>query len=303
MAQSETAELAQQIASMAATHVSTSKQFFDLDLDYSPQSLQLIDHAITKYHGNQAALESTIATYGAYIGETVRRALGGTWKENDAGPALHDVGGSATVFPFSWAHKRFHNGEGDLIAFKYEALLKVLNRSSEAPPKLKIAAEPVEATVLPDEQPAAAANAKPEATDAEVLERSPLLAFLMVAAADGNVDKKEMAKFQQLVMSAAGKSPLFGKVVAGMVPKLGEHAQKLVELGPIGWSLELMRLSKILDEKHNADAKSYKQALYDIAKQVAESSGGGWFGFGKKIGEGEKAALDLLETFLQLKEE
>src|SRR5262245_18368942 len=226
MAQSATGDLAGQIASMADTHVSTSKQFFNLDLDYSPQSLQLIDHAITKFHGNQAALESTIATYGAYIGETVRRARGGVWKEGDNRPGLHNVGGSATVFPFSWAHKQFHNGEADLIAFKYEPRLSVLNRSGEAPPKLKIPGEPVEATVLADEK-ASSAGEKPEASDAEVLERSPLLAFLMVAAADGNVDIKEMTKFQQLMMTTAAKNPLFGKIVTAMVPKLADHAQKL----------------------------------------------------------------------------
>jgi len=285
-----TATLESDLASLAQTHVEQAKNFFRLDLDFSPQSLQLIDHAITKFHGNKAELDSTITLYGAYVGETVRRALGGTWVRTDeeTPPQLNDVGGSATVFPFAWAYKRFTNGEDDLIAFKYQALLGVLNRGGEAPPKIEIPDEP-------EPEP------KRDVSGDEILERAPMLAFAMVAAADGNIDKKEMLKFQEILLKAPlSGSALYQHVVVAMLPNFEKHAQQCAELGPLGWSMELLRLSTFLDENHAAEASAFKQILFDIAKQVAESSGGSWFGFGTKVSKAEQAGLDMLKTCLGL---
>jgi hypothetical protein len=306
------AKLAEEIAARAAGHVSNAQETFGITFDYSPQSLQLVDHAITKFHGDRAMFDSTIVTYGCYIGETIRRSLGGEWtpgSDDQGQPVLQAVGGSVTVFPIAWAAKRFANGDVDRISFKYTALLSTLGRLEEDPPCL----------VLPEVENLSFANADDEdgemtedadelgATDRirseEIIARSPLLVFLLVAAADGRVDKKELLQFQKLLTTASqSQSPLFRQTLNTLPSKLQEYTKSLVEAGAISWMLELVQLSGILDEKHADEAKSFKESLYALAVQVAESAGGGWFGLGQKISEEEKAALDMLRATLGLLE-
>src|SRR6185436_1499819 len=155
-----------------------------------------------------------------------------------------------------WAYKRFTNGEDDLIAFKCQALLGVLNRGGEAPPKIEIPDEP-------EPEP------KRDVSGDEILERAPMLAFAMVAAADGNIDKKEMLKFQEILLKAPlSGSDLYQQVVIAMLPNFEKHAQQCAELGPLGWSMELLRLSTFLDENHAGEARPFKEILCNIAKQV-----------------------------------
>ena len=59
-----------------------------------------------------------VAAFGSYLGETIRRRLGGQWiaDEGDAF-CLLNVGNTDTrVFPFSKMEKRFVNGIEDALA-------------------------------------------------------------------------------------------------------------------------------------------------------------------------------------------
>jgi hypothetical protein len=54
----------------------------------------------------------------------------------------------------------------------------------------------------------------------------------------------------------------------------------------------LQKTGALLDRKLNADdANKVKVTLVMIGKHIAESSGGGFLGFGKKISKDEKLAL------------
>jgi hypothetical protein len=79
----EDAALTTAIQKLAAKHVAVGKTVFGIEFDYSEESLQKLDEAISKHfpHGN--VLDSTIEVYGAYVGETVRRTLGGVWAQSE----------------------------------------------------------------------------------------------------------------------------------------------------------------------------------------------------------------------------
>ena len=118
------------IQSIADNHVQAARQWFGMAFDYSPESLRLVDEAISMFHAGDV-MDSTVEAYGAYIGETIRRTHGGTWRrEGNEPPTFCGIGQmDCTIFPFNWAAKRLREGEGESIAFKYAALLQSLGQN------------------------------------------------------------------------------------------------------------------------------------------------------------------------------
>ena len=104
-------------------------------LDYTPESLTTVDEIISKGWGGEppALLDPMITLFGSYVGETLRRNLGGKWAHSaDFGYALVEIDGrDFKAFPFNKVSKRFTEGEGDSVAFFYEALKHTLDRKSE----------------------------------------------------------------------------------------------------------------------------------------------------------------------------
>lgn len=96
------------------------RQFWGESLDFTPQSLAVVDRLIRTGFGPQADYES-IATaaqaFGAYAGEVVRRTFGGVWHDEEmrGQPVLLNVGKtSVRVEPFRVMSKRFEHGhEGE----------------------------------------------------------------------------------------------------------------------------------------------------------------------------------------------
>ena len=118
-----------EIPKWAETHVEMSKANFDVALDYSEESLYTIDEIISKHWDSPPVMmDDVVLTFGSYVGETIRRLQGGTWRfDNELGFTLTDIGGAGIrAFPFAKVHKRFTNGEEDSIAHYYRALCKVM---------------------------------------------------------------------------------------------------------------------------------------------------------------------------------
>lgn len=94
-----------------------------LALDYSPESLRALDDFISAtFEGPSvsSAPESLQDDVGAYVGEVVRRHIGGRWDEDGS---LRDLGGEVTqVHPIGKARKRFANGPEDSLAWFYEVV-------------------------------------------------------------------------------------------------------------------------------------------------------------------------------------
>ena len=71
-------------ADLAATCVDSAKQVSGLDLDYSPQSLVLIDRQMDRFAADgqdSSTIASTLFCFGCYVGEVIIRNLGGRWIE------------------------------------------------------------------------------------------------------------------------------------------------------------------------------------------------------------------------------
>jgi hypothetical protein len=119
----------QQIPEFAELHVAKSKDNFDVSLDYSENSLRQIDEIITKHWPEPPVfLNQVVMTFGSYVGETVRRLLGGRWEfDADRGYTLADIGGTGSrIYPFAKVHKRFTNGEEDSIAYYFQVVCKIV---------------------------------------------------------------------------------------------------------------------------------------------------------------------------------
>lgn len=122
-------EFIAKIPAFAEMHVSMSKDNFEVALDYSAESLTAIDEIIAKHWEEPPImLDQVVLTFGAYVGETIRRQLGGAWMfDEERGYTLADLGGTGTrIYPFSKVQKRFTNGEEDSIAFFYQAICKLV---------------------------------------------------------------------------------------------------------------------------------------------------------------------------------
>jgi hypothetical protein len=94
-----------------------------LSLDYSPQSLAALDEFIASEfdpEGKDPAPDGLQQDVGAYVGEVVRRHVGGRWADDGA---LVEVGGPiSSVNPIGKARKRFANGAEDSLAWFYETV-------------------------------------------------------------------------------------------------------------------------------------------------------------------------------------
>lgn len=87
------AELTELMIDSAQNAIATTLQEFNLALDGSEQSLQLVDDVILSWLGrykDQALEENAVFTicniYGAYIGEVFRQKVGGEWSYDQSDP-------------------------------------------------------------------------------------------------------------------------------------------------------------------------------------------------------------------------
>jgi hypothetical protein len=90
-----------------------AQQFWNVSLDFSPASLATVDHIIaTGFRpGEEAAtIDTAVQAFGAYLGEVVRRQLGGVWhdEEMQGQRVLLKVGSQQQrVEPFQVVRRRF----------------------------------------------------------------------------------------------------------------------------------------------------------------------------------------------------
>lgn len=123
-------ETAAEMQRQAEGSVEGARRFWGVRLDFSPQSLAVVDRLIRTEFGPPAD-DETIATavqaFGAYAGEVVRRTLGGIWHDEEmkGQPVLLSVGRhSVRVEPFRAVFRRFEHeqeGQDDLLAW-YEKI-------------------------------------------------------------------------------------------------------------------------------------------------------------------------------------
>ena len=126
---------------LAAKYVDIFQQNFGTTLDFSPSSLEKVDHMLEQFHqeGNSPEeMQGTVAVVSCYIGEVFRRNAGGKWVSGD-GENVPDVirfplmmklpGGRYTV-PYAKVAKRIQNGNEDSISFYYQVLTQITSTRS-----------------------------------------------------------------------------------------------------------------------------------------------------------------------------
>jgi tellurite resistance protein len=285
----ENPALTAELQRLASQQVQTLRNTAGLVLNYSAEMVQTLDELLSGAQDGVA--DNDILGYGAYMGETIRRSLGGVWMQDERGVALLvDIGSPGiSASPFSWVQKRANNGGGDSLVSRYSALRgQVSNARGAAPPTagLRISGAPAATPVGAED-------------DARTLARSPLLVFLLVAAADGKLDKKEFKKFGEVLHQAANcPSPRLRQAIKDMVPHMATIFEDLTResFNPIE---ELQRVAQIMDTQYPAEAQVFKESLLSLAVQVAQASGG-FLGFGNKIDKNEEEAIAAVAITLGL---
>jgi hypothetical protein len=107
--------------------------------------------------------------------------------------------------------------------------------------------------------------------DMQVIAQAPVLVFLLVSAADGTIDKREVKGFESILTSPpyADLLALMGRARLSVVDTLRQLTEH-----PADYLAELQRIDLILEAGlPAAEARHLKLQLYDLGHSVASASG------------------------------
>jgi len=132
------------------------------------------------------------------------------------------------------------------------------------------------------------------------LAKAPVLIFLLVAAADGHIDKKEIKQFKKIL-----RDPTYRLLFSAMQEAESNPMDVMLAIKNDGIlpSEELHLIRGILDALEEPVGTLYRKLLYQLGKSIAEASGGFLGIFGNKISQAESQALSSIATILGLEEE
>ena len=140
---SENAELATWLSTHAQIAVKTARTKWNALLDFTPASLQAVENVLAQLHDvlrtappedrpTDQQIEMAAKIWGVYVGEVVRRHLGGKWTLSE-GVLQLDVN-DARIFPLRKVQKRLIDGPGDAIPFYFNGLKAHLAGKLAVPP-------------------------------------------------------------------------------------------------------------------------------------------------------------------------
>ena len=120
-------------------------------LDYSWDSLQVVEHQLAELHDaipkgffaklrhkgpTDAEIHMMAMSFGAYIGEVFKRRFGGHWSEENSLdpttkiPTLHLANNGGEIWPQLKAEKRLRNGSEDSVWHYAQVLVKTLEQEA-----------------------------------------------------------------------------------------------------------------------------------------------------------------------------
>lgn len=138
-------------------------------------------------------------------------------------------------------------------------------------------------------------------SDWQVMAEGPILAFLLVASADGKVDKKEIAEFGKVltVLAMQQTHPVVARMMSMAYHNLDGILQHLFS-GQLNPAKKMQAFTTLVNQRFtDEEAQMIKSSLMFLAEKVASSSGG-FLGFGPKISKDEKEAIGALAFLLGL---
>ncbi|SPE50594.1 hypothetical protein SBV1_1170022 [Verrucomicrobia bacterium] len=116
------------ISYLAGEAIKMVKADRGIDLDYSFDSIKIIEEELARLCGQvdktspQEGTYGLATAYGAYIGEVFRRRDGGSWARDHhaAGPGTNplNLANGSTIFPISWCYRRLTVGEEENVYHK-----------------------------------------------------------------------------------------------------------------------------------------------------------------------------------------
>jgi hypothetical protein len=152
-----------------------------------------------------------------------------------------------------------------------------------------------------DEQGEAATEQEGDLTAEELqtLAYAPMAVFCMVAAADGNIDKKEIEAFrQELLKGLLTDSEILIRVTMGAMEGFEEMITKLLSQEE-NILMKLVEARVLLDNRLPAEeSHKFRLSLMTLGEAVASASGGFLGVFGSKIDKKEKKVLSALSELL-----
>lgn len=138
----------------------------------------------------------------------------------------------------------------------------------------------------------------------ELLVRSIFAVFRLVATADGRADAREIESFKQMLkVSAQSDNPLLQRVLQQAA---GESEQR-TSSPPVPGSGEadapetLRSAADLLESKlGEKESLGFKVGLVMMGKRIAEASGGGFLGLGKRTAQEEAEAIAAIKSLLRV---
>ena len=141
------------------------------------------------------------------------------------------------------------------------------------------------------------------AADQDTLDRSPIIIFLFIAAADGNIDRKELESFRK-ILHEFGNLPasMFKGILVRCLNEIERHFAEIASnpMSPITLMVEIPSISAVIAKCPEEEQTSIREGLYRLGHKIASASGGGFLGLGSKISKEERAALKLLASLLEV---
>jgi len=144
-------------------------------------------------------------------------------------------------------------------------------------------------------------NTELSSDEFERLTRAPFIIFFLISAIDGKVNKRKAVGFAKTIAHQTVNGDfLFNQIIAHVVHNASVMVAGMANQN-INYIAELIALKSIVDRKlAKEDANQFKQALFQLGKKIAESSGG-FLGFGKKITKEETATLATIALCLDVR--
>lgn len=117
-------------------------------LDYSVESLQIVERILEKYHcdlprglfarlfrrgPSEREIERIAQIFGSYLGEVIRHHLGGEWQpEHPLSPEIPGmIVGGAMIAPWAKAYKRIIDGPSASLLFYYKVLSNQVEQAEQ----------------------------------------------------------------------------------------------------------------------------------------------------------------------------
>ncbi len=126
-----------EIPGLADSFIETAEETMKIKFDFSEEHVLEIDRFVEETWGGSppVMIDPMVALLGAYVGESIRKNLGGQWVDDEEiGPCLDNISDCGIkTNPFAKVRKRFQNGEEDSIGYYYLALKSMAENGGELP--------------------------------------------------------------------------------------------------------------------------------------------------------------------------